>query len=66
MLYPNIAAERARHGMSMDELAEKLGVCRKTLYNWRDKGKIPETKLKAMARLFNVTTDYLLDRSVSE
>ena len=23
MLYPNIAAERARHGMSMDELAEK-------------------------------------------
>lgn len=60
MLYPNIAAERARKGWSTADLAEKIGVSRKTLYNWENSGKIPAVALDKMADLFGVTVDYLL------
>lgn len=60
MLYPNIAAERARKGWSTADLAEKIGVNRKTLYNWENSGKIPAAALDKMADLFGVTVDYLL------
>ena len=61
--YPNIEAERARHGVSNDDLAEKLDVSRKTLFNWMEKGNIPTSALIKMADLFNCTIDYLLGRS---
>ena len=60
MIYPNINAERARSGLSLEALASKLGVSRKTLYNWIEKGNIPQQKLESMADLFNCSTDYLL------
>lgn len=59
-MYPNIDAERARQKMSVEDLAQKLGITRKTYYNWVAKGKIPQKHLEAMARIFNVSTDYLL------
>ena len=60
-MYPNIDAERARNGMTQEELAKKLGVSLKTLRNWiSGKTAIPCTALKAMAKMWNVTTDYLL------
>ena len=59
-LYPNIEAERVRHGYTYDDLSRILGVGRKTLYNWISKGKIPQTKLIQMSDLFGVSTDYLL------
>jgi DNA-binding XRE family transcriptional regulator len=62
MKYPNIDAERARKGMSNDTLAEKLGVARKTLYNWMDNGNIPASALIQMADLFDCSIDYLLGR----
>lgn len=62
MLYPNIAAERARNGMSLKDLADKLGVTRKTIYNWQASGHIPADKLEKMAEMFNCTIDYLLGR----
>lgn len=62
MKYPNIDAERARSGMSNDKLAEKLGVARKTLYNWMDNGNIPASALIRMADLFSCSVDYLLGR----
>lgn len=62
MLYPNIEAERARNAMTVDELSEKLGVTRKTVYNWQRSGHIPAEKLVQMADLFNCTVDYLLGR----
>jgi len=58
--YPNIDAERARKGISNDTLAAQLGVSRKTLYNWMDKGNIPTSALIQMADTFNCTIDYLL------
>jgi len=60
MFYPNLAAERAKRRMSLDDLASKLGVTRKTIYNWESKGKIPQRHLIKMAELFGCTIDYLL------
>lgn len=65
MKYPNIDAERARKGMSNDRLAEELGITRKTLYNWMDKGNIPLSALIRMADLFGCTIDYLLGRNIA-
>lgn len=62
MKYPNIDAERARHGMSANELSQKLGVSRKTLYNWIANGSIPANALIQMADIFNCSVDYLLGR----
>lgn len=60
MFYPNIAAERAKRKMSLDGLAKEIGVTRKTIYNWEQRGKIPKRELDKIAELFNCTTDYLL------
>lgn len=62
MKYPNIDAERARKGMSNDSLAERLGVSRKTLYNWMENGNIPTAALIKMADEFSCSIDYLLGR----
>lgn len=61
-MYNNINVERARFKMSVEELCGKIGIARKTYYNWQDNGDIPSTKLIAMADLFNCSTDYLLGR----
>ena len=61
LFYPNIAAERAKRKMSVDALATELGVTRKTIYNWENRGNIPRKKLEKMAVLFGCTTDYLLE-----
>lgn len=43
MRYPNIDAERARKGLTAGEMAEKVGVSRKTVYNWINNGRIPQS-----------------------
>ena len=65
-LYPNIDAERARSGLTIEELAKKLSVTRKTYYNWLTIGRIPQEKLCAMADLFQVSVDYLLGKAEKE
>ena len=60
LFYPNIAAERAKRKMSLDTMAEKLGVTRKTIYNWENAGSIPQTAVEKMAKMFNCSIDYLL------
>lgn len=59
-MYPNIDAERARRGWTLDEFASKMGVTRKTIYSWFKKGKIPNSKLNQMADLFGCSVDYLV------
>ena len=63
MLYPNIAAERAKRKMSLDSLAQEIGVTRKTIYNWEHTGQIPQYALEKMSDLFNVSIDYLVDQT---
>lgn len=63
MKYPNINAEMARNGMNRTDLAKKLGVCRKTVYNWLTKGQLPLEAVVKLADLFGKPVDYLLGRS---
>jgi len=59
-MYNNINVERARYKMTVDELCKKIGVSRKTYYNWQDSGDIPSSKLIAMSEVFKCSVDYLL------
>lgn len=60
-MFPNIEAERARHGWSQEELANRLSVSCSTIKNWMNgRTKIPASKVVEMAILFHCTTDYLL------
>lgn len=61
--YPNIEAERARKGMTVNDLTAYLKVSRKTYYNWCNRGSIPLKKITLMADLFGTTVEYLLGRS---
>ena len=63
MKYPNINAEMARLGLNRTDLAKKLGVCRKTVYNWLTKGQLPLEVVVKLADLFDKPVDYLLGRS---
>lgn len=56
----NIRAECARNGITIEELSRKLGIERKTFYNWESKKDFPTSYLVRMANIFRVTTDYLL------
>ena len=63
MMFNSIEAERARNGMSKDELATQIGISVKTYYNWLNGvNPIPSTALIKMSDIFGVTIDYLLNR----
>lgn len=51
--YRNIKAEAVRNGYTLEQLAEKMNVERKTIYNWGTRGNIPEKKLVEMANILN-------------
>jgi DNA-binding XRE family transcriptional regulator len=57
--FPNIEAERARAGMTLDEFTNAIGVCRKTYHNWRNSGSIPNSKAIEIAKLFSVPVEYI-------
>lgn len=63
MFFPNIAAERAKRKMSVEALADQLGVTRRTIYNWEGNGKIPRKYVEKMADMFHCTAEYLLEVS---
>ena len=60
MKFNNIEAERARQGLTVEELAGQIGISRRTYYTWQSNNNIPASKLIAMAKLFGCSIDYLL------
>lgn len=58
--YPNIEAERARAGLTQDELCSQLHIARKTYYNWVVRGRIPISQVERLANILDVSADYLL------
>lgn len=49
-------------GLTQEKLAEKLHVSRQVITKWENDGGLPEiSNLKAAAKLFNVSVDFLLD-----
>lgn len=66
MRYPNIETERSRNGIGKVKFAHSIGSSPTTVKNWQNgKTEIPASKIIVMAKLFNVSTDYLLGRSTS-
>lgn len=60
----NIEAERARLGITKDELAKRLGISLKTYYNWISGIRpMPHTKLKEMSKMFGTKVDYLVEET---
>lgn len=58
----NIEAERVRNGLTKEQLAERLDVSLKTYYNWvNGNTDIPGSALLKMAKLFDVSIEYLLE-----
>lgn len=52
---------RKKNGWSQEELAEKLGVSRQTVSKWESAQSTPDLdRVLKLARLFDVSTDYLL------
>lgn len=62
-VFNNIRAECARRKWSLEELSNKLGIERKTFYNWEKKQDFPTSALVQMADLFEITPDELLGLS---
>ena len=62
-VYSNIDAERGRVGMSKAEISNRLGIDRKTYDNWMENGRIPASALIELAKIFDVSIDYLLGRT---
>ena len=52
---------RKAHGLSQEELAEKLNISKQTVSNWENENIQPSIEmLVRIAKLFHVSTDYLL------
>ncbi len=63
--YQKLQFLRKQHNMSQEELADKLGVSRQSVYKWESGINDPELeKLKAISELFGVSFDYLLNDSI--
>ncbi len=61
MLGQRINAIRSSLGWSQVELAKKLNISKQTVSNWENENIQPSIEmLIRLAKLFNVTTDYLL------
>lgn len=58
--YPNLEAERARRGLTKSELAEEIGINRKTYCAWITTGNIPQSKINLLCDYFGLSADYLL------
>ena len=64
MRYPNIERERIKNKMSKVKFAYSIGSSPTTVKNWQSgKTDIPARKIIVMAKLFNVSTDFLLGRT---
>lgn len=59
-VFRNIRAECARNALTIEELSNKLGIERKTFYNWEAKKDLPVSYLVKMSNIFHVSTDELL------
>lgn len=64
MRYPVIEKERLKNNITVAELSEELGICRKTYYNWQNNGKIPSFAVKKLTEIFGKSSDYLLNRVI--
>jgi len=65
-VFRNIRAECARNSLSLEEFSVKLGIERKTFYNWETKKDFPVSYLVKMSELFHIPTDVLLGLNIKQ
>jgi len=67
ILADKIIALRKKNGWSQEELAEKLNVSRQSVSKWEGAQSTPDLeRILQMAKLFGVTTDYLLREELED
>lgn len=67
ILADKILALRKNNGWSQEELAEKMNVSRQSISKWESAAAIPDiNKILEMAKIFGVTTDYLLKDDIEK
>lgn len=67
ILADKIISLRKKNGWSQEELAEKMNVSRQSVSKWEGALSVPELeKVLQLARVFGVSTDYLLKDELSE
>lgn len=61
--FENLEKIRKAYGLSVDELMEKVGKknSRSTYYKWQKTGQIKACDIIKLHKIFNVSTDLLLD-----
>lgn len=58
-MYPNLNAEQARHNMTNQQVADKLGICRKSYESKKKNGKFVVTEAAKLCRMFDSEFNYL-------
>lgn len=67
MFKENILMLRNMHGISQEELAEKIGISRQAYAKWESGATVPDIeKCKALADYYGVTVDSLLKTETEE
>ena len=62
MIHEQIKMLREQYNYSQADLAKKLGIARTSVLAWENQTSVPAMKhIVAMAKLFRISTDYLLE-----
>ncbi|MBO0432183.1 helix-turn-helix transcriptional regulator [Enterococcus sp. DIV0660C] len=61
-LYERVSNLSKKQGISLNKLAEDIGLSKNVIYQWRTSSPKAET-LEKVAEYFHVSTDYLLGRT---
>ena len=60
----NMKAERSRIGLSAEEVAERIGVHRNSIFAWENGGSEPVSdNLEKLAHLYGCSVEYLLEQT---
>ena len=67
MLKDNLIMLRNMHGLSQEEISEKIGISRQAYAKWESGATVPDVeKCKALADFYGVTVDSLLKTETDE
>ena len=58
-MYPNLNAEQARHNMTNQQVADKLGICRNSYESKKKNGKFVVAEAAKLCRMFDSEFNYL-------
>ena len=67
MLRDNLIMLRNMHGMSQEEISEKIGISRQAYSKWESGETVPDIeKCKRLADFYNVTVDSLIKTEIED